>query len=120
MALRGKKLRGNGIWEASRMMLPEHKLAIRTHRTRLLEQVKPELDDQRTEEMSILLNEAHEEHVSASITTYGLYANETHMGQVVKIDPIEGIVKLVCVGETLWIMFENILHVELHRTYSEC
>jgi hypothetical protein len=30
--MRGKKLRGNGLWESMRMMLPEHKHALRMHR----------------------------------------------------------------------------------------
>ncbi|WP_309121340.1 YolD-like family protein [Paenibacillus sp.] len=115
MTTRGKKLRGNGIWEASRMMLPEHKSAIRTHRTRLNERTKPELDEQRVEELSASLAEALETGAATAVTTFGAYGDETAVGVVAKIDPIERYVKLTTPEETLWIPFGDIVHVTLRR-----
>jgi hypothetical protein len=111
MAVRGKKLRGNGIWEASRMMLPEHKSAIRTHRTRLNERVKPELDEQRVEELSTALGEALNSGAETNVTTFGAYGDETAVGIVEKIDPLGGYVKLRGAEETVWIPFADIVHV---------
>jgi hypothetical protein len=39
-----KKLQGNGLWESSRMMLPEHKEAILAWRRRSERRSRPELD----------------------------------------------------------------------------
>jgi hypothetical protein len=111
MTVRGKKLRGNGIWEASRMMLPEHKSAIRTHRTRLNERTKPELDEQRVEELSTALGEALNSGAVTSVTTFGAYGDETAVGVIAKIDSIERYVKLKGAEETLWIPFADIVHV---------
>ncbi|MCI3921546.1 YolD-like family protein [Paenibacillus sp. TRM 82003] len=111
MAVRGKKLRGNGFWEASRMMLPEHKTAIRTHRTRLNERTKPELDEQRIEELSLALGEALESGEATCVTTFGAYGDETSIGTVERIDPLEGYVKLRGEEETSWIPFADIVHV---------
>jgi hypothetical protein len=110
MAVRGKKLRGNGIWEASRMMLPEHKSAIRTHRTKLQERVKPELDEQRVEELSLALQEALDSGRETAVTTFGLYGDETAVGIIEKIDPAEQMVKLTGSEETVWIPFADIVH----------
>lgn len=111
MAVRGKKLRGNGMWEASRMMLPEHRSAIRNHRARLHERVKPELDEQRIEELSAALAEALETGGETCVTTFGAYGDETAVGVVAKIDPIEKYIKLTTLQETVWIPFADIVHV---------
>lgn len=47
----GRKLEANGLWESSRMMLPEHKESIRQHRRDLCKQQRPLLDEQRIEEL---------------------------------------------------------------------
>ena len=115
MTIRGKKLRGNGFWEASRMMLPEHKTAIRSHRTRLNEQTRTELDEQRIEELSAALAEALETGAATAVTTFGAYGDETTVGVVAKIDPIGRYVKLTTAEETAWIPFADIVHVSPRR-----
>jgi hypothetical protein len=40
----GKKLEGNGLWESSRMMLPEHKSRIRKNERETQRRIKPVLD----------------------------------------------------------------------------
>ncbi|WP_199617862.1 YolD-like family protein [Paenibacillus alkalitolerans] len=116
MTQRGKKLRGNGIWEASRMMLPQHKDAIRSHRTGLKARPKPELDEQRMEELSLALAEALECGADTAVTVYGVYEDETSVGVVEKIDPIGRYVKLVGEQETVWIPFGDIVHVALLKS----
>lgn len=111
MAVRGKKLRGNGLWEASRMMLPEHKSAIRSHRAQLNERQRPELDEQRLEELSAALAEALESGRAAAVTTFGAYGNETTIGVVERIDPLLRLVKLTSAEETVWVPFADIVHV---------
>lgn len=93
------------------MMLPEHKSAIRTHRTRLNERVRPELDEQRVEELSTALGEALDSGAETSITTFGAYGDETAVGIVEKIDPLGGYVKLRGQEETAWIPFADIVQV---------
>lgn len=111
MAVRGKKLRGNGMWEASRMMLPEHRTAIRTHRAQLNERTKPELDEQRLEELALALREAFESGEATCVTTFGALGDETSVGTVERIDPIGRYVKLRGAEETVWIPFADIVHV---------
>jgi hypothetical protein len=119
MTQRGKKLRGNGIWEASRMMLPEHKEAIRNHRTGLKARPKPELDEQRIEELSSALAEALESGAETAVTVYGIYEDETSVGVVEKIDPVGRYVKLAAEGETVWIPFGDIIHVAIRKPRAD-
>ena len=112
MALRGKKLRGNGIWEASRMMLPEHRTAIRTHRSRLAERARPELDEQRIEELSAALSAALASGEETAVTTFGPFGDETNVGVVTRIDPRARRVRLTSAEETVWIPFADIVKVE--------
>jgi len=112
MELRGKKLRGNGIWEASRMMLPEHKSAIRTHRSRLKERARPELDEQRIEELSAALAAALASGEKTAVTAFGPLGDETSVGVVAHVDPLARRIKLVSAEETVWIPLEDIVKVE--------
>jgi len=48
-----KKLEGNGLWESSRMMLPEHIRALNHQRRELQKRQRVQLDDQ---EMEIIGN----------------------------------------------------------------
>lgn len=110
MAARGKKLRGNGLWESSRMMLPQHKEAIRRHRVKLAERSKPELDEQRLEELSLTLGAASESGEAISVTTFGPYEDEVQIGIVEKIDPVQRYIKLRTEEGQVWIPFADIVH----------
>lgn len=50
-----KKLEGNGLWESSRMMLPEHKEAINRQQNKEGRKVRPTLDAQEIELMENVL-----------------------------------------------------------------
>jgi hypothetical protein len=119
MGWRGKKLHGNGLWEASRMMLPEHRSAIRKHRIKMQEQVKPEFDAQQIEEWGHLLREAYEYRLMISVTAYGIYGNEVHMGRIDQLNLLERSLKLVHPQEVVWISLDDILHVALHSKPTE-
>ncbi len=45
-----KKLQGNGLWESSRMMLPEHKETIIQHRYEFGRRSRPTIDEQELNE----------------------------------------------------------------------
>lgn len=47
-----KKLQGNGLWESSRMILPEHKEAIQKFRRRREQRNRPEIDEHEIERIN--------------------------------------------------------------------
>lgn len=97
------------------MMLPQHKEAIRTHRSRLGERAKPELDEQRIEELSLALAEALECGAQTAITVFGPFEDETSVGIVEKVDPFGRYVKLTGKEETVWIPFGDIVQVTVRK-----
>ena len=109
--MRGKKLRGNGLWESSRMIIPEHKEAIRSYRIQREARQKPELDEQRIEELSFALHEALESKTPIRITTFAPFGDETTRGYVEAIDPITQRVKVRSGDEVVFIPFRDIVGV---------
>lgn len=53
-----KKLEGNGLWESSRMMLPEHKSAINSRAELLKQRQRIHLDEQEWEHVSRAVSES--------------------------------------------------------------
>ncbi|SEC43335.1 YolD-like family protein [Paenibacillus sp. GP183] len=68
-----KKLEANGLWESSRMMLPEHKDVTRRQAKQTDRLVKPTLDDQEVEIISTVLFQSHRNQKVVRLTLYGEY-----------------------------------------------
>ncbi|MDF2716560.1 MAG: YolD-like protein [Paenibacillus sp.] len=84
-----KKLEDNGLWESSRMMLPEHKeriiaetLDFKHKRPR-----RPVLDEQEWEEIMRVLMESLGMRVAAHFKLYHEYEDCAAIGIVDKVDP---------------------------------
>ena len=53
-----KKLQGNGLFESSRMMLPEHREAYHLYKRNLQKKSRPQLDEQELDRISMLITES--------------------------------------------------------------
>jgi hypothetical protein len=84
-----QKLEGNGMWESSRMMLPEHKERIITDNfeTQHRRPPKPTLDEQEWEEIMRVLMESLGMRLPAKFTLYREYEDCEAIGIVEKVDP---------------------------------
>lgn len=80
------KLSGNIKWESSRMMLSEHKEAIKQHNQFKFDYKKPELCEERIEEIQRLIEEAYEQQTDIIIEVYQKQGNRLVQGKVTKID----------------------------------
>jgi hypothetical protein len=109
--MRGKKLRGNGLWESSRIILPEFREAITNQRLSLNGRQKPEYDEQRVEELSAAIAEAIMSGAATAVTTFGDYGDKTMVGVVMKIDPIERVIRLRMRADTVQISLEEIINI---------
>ncbi|BFH11207.1 YolD-like family protein [Bacillus cereus] len=106
-----KKLSGNGLWESSRMMLPQHKEALLRHQHEQHRQERPCLDDQVVEEFSRRLQWSMENREPITLQLYDPFDRREVVGVVVDIDMIGQRVRLR-EGETRqWIQVEDILGV---------
>jgi hypothetical protein len=82
----GKKLEGNGMWESSRMMLPEHRESILESNRHLKDFERPTLDEQEI----VFLNEALQKSIYTKclimLKVYDVYRYREITGTVVRMD----------------------------------
>lgn len=110
-----KKLQGNGLWESSRMMLPEHKEAILRSNQQLKSKLRPVLDEQETEGIVRNLSESLRHGREVSLTVYGEFSDERMTGVVKAFDPA---IRRICLqgpaepAGKVWICLEDIMSAE--------
>lgn len=106
-----KKLQGNGLFESSRMMLPEHKEAYILHQQNLRKNSPPQLDDQEIERISILIAESMQFRKEVTVVLFGEFDMRTLTGIVTKINPQEKIVRIEQGNDYQWIRIAEIINV---------
>ncbi|MGO4182783.1 YolD-like family protein [Paenibacillus sp. MCAF9] len=84
-----KKLEGNGLWESSRMMLPEHKLAINGLSDAAKRRDRIQLDDQEWEHVSRAVSESLLGRKKVSIRLYHPLELLNVIGIVERIDELK-------------------------------
>lgn len=100
-----KKLEGNGMWESSRMMLPEHVNQLIQQKQELKIQPKPILDDQELQEISNAVYSSFIQKTLISLVLYGEYENRTVTGIVQRVDPIRQQIRI----DSEWIKRQDIM-----------
>ncbi|WP_342436685.1 YolD-like family protein [Paenibacillus sp. FSL L8-0436] len=111
----GKKLEGNGLWEGSRMMLPEHKLRIISDEQgqEFRDRKKPELDEQRIEEFEQIFAQSIEDHGPITVIVFHPRNDEQIHGIVMKVDRGTRRIKLRTSEEDWdWIKIEDIIECD--------
>lgn len=108
-----KKLTGNGLWESSRMMLPEHKEQLLAYRHDMKRKSKPLLDEQRVEELSQLVSEAVRNNREVIITVFNQYKDTVIIGRIQKIDLLLKRVKVLNTNDYTWIELRDLLNIEI-------
>lgn len=107
-----KRLEGNGLWESSRMMLPEHKEAINLQSKEDYKRTKPVIDEQELEFIELALMESFHEAHSIIFRLFGEYEDIMLSGIVVLMHISRRSVKIsTSLDEWEWIQIEDILSV---------
>lgn len=107
----GKKLEGNGLWEGSRMMLPEHKTRIIREERETLRRVKPILDEQKLEEIERALALSLRNHIRVTVVQFDPFENKALSGFVTSIHTHSREIKLQWGEEWKWIDVDSIVEV---------
>lgn len=81
-----KKLEGNGLWESSRMMLPEHAIRIIQDEHEQLRKVKPEIDPQEWELIDLALYHSMEDHAPVNLELFDPFNERIAKGIVMQVD----------------------------------
>ncbi|WP_410514556.1 YolD-like family protein [Paenibacillus sp. BR2-3] len=108
----GKKLEGNGLWESSRMMLPEHKSRIRSDERETQRRGKPVLDDQKWEEMERTLLLSLRNHVRVNIVLFDPFEDVLLSGFITSIHAHTREIKLQWAEDWKWIGLDSIVEVD--------
>ncbi|WP_339271775.1 YolD-like family protein [Paenibacillus sp. FSL K6-1330] len=105
-----KKLEGNGLWESSRMMLPEHKEIIIRRQLEEGRKDRPTLDPQEMELIEQALAKSFHEHRAVTIRLFDEYLDTELTGIVVLIHTFRREIKLsMSEGEWHWIKIDEIV-----------
>ncbi|WP_405131920.1 YolD-like family protein [Paenibacillus sp. FSL H8-0317] len=91
----GKKLEGNGIFESSRMILPEHREAMLRHQREQQRRGKPIMDEQAIEEIVRALAESFHEKTQVDLVVFSPFDDEHYSGVVIGINQQSGRVNLL-------------------------
>lgn len=106
------KLYGNGLWESSRMMLPEHKEAIlRSSRSEERKQ-RTVLDEQELERISRILTASLQGKTQVRLRIFGEWQGREVLGTVTRVDPGGRRACLQTEAGPEWIAFADILGAE--------
>jgi len=105
------KLEGNGLFESSRMMLPEHKEAIIRYNEEQKRRKRIELDEQEFERINIALHQSMKLRVAITIKMYHTLEYPKVIGVVDRIDRQLGRFRVD--GE--WFVLGDIEGVELYE-----
>lgn len=96
-----KKLEGNGLWESSRMMLPEHVKALNKQREELNLRSRIELDVDEIEQVQRVLAESFQNRVQMKVKLYDKYEQLEVIGTVERIDQHKR--RFMVDGEWFWL-----------------
>ncbi|EJW14660.1 YolD-like family protein [Paenibacillus alvei] len=106
------KLNGNGIWEGSRFILPEHREMWLSSQYESTRRQRPTLDEQEWEQIGDRLQQAMRDRETITLQMYDPFEQCQLTAQVIDIDPQGRRVKLLLDGEKQWVSIDDILNVQ--------
>ncbi|WP_127532726.1 YolD-like family protein [Paenibacillus kobensis] len=101
-----KKLTGNGFWESSRMMLPEHKKALVEMRKEERRRIRPNIDFDEAEAIAAAVSKSFMDQTEVTIQIYDPFNERSETGVVERVDQS----RIRIAGE--WIKFTDIIAAE--------
>lgn len=108
------KLTGNGVFEGSRIILPEHRDAYLQEMSLQEGRGKPVLDEQEMQLIEEAIFESYQERHSVTFTVFNPFDDEEIKGVVATIDRQSRRVKLVRGDEDYsWIQIEEIINASI-------
>ncbi|WP_128102772.1 YolD-like family protein [Paenibacillus sp. DCT19] len=103
------KLGDNGIYEGSRIILPEHREAYLAQMEEQKRRGKPELDDQEVQQIERLLVESYNSRCTIDLVVFNPFYDEPVSGVVIGLNVGRREVKLMLDEEFRWISLAEII-----------
>ena len=90
----GKKLEGNGLWDSSRMMLPEHREAIVKEQRNLNVKEKPTLGEDAIENIQRVISDSFTYKTEIKLRMFDRFEDLYVIGVVERVDTLTGRVRI--------------------------
>ncbi|WP_145333374.1 YolD-like family protein [Paenibacillus xylanexedens] len=103
------KLHANGVYEGSRMILPEHREAYLAEMEEQKRRGKPQLDEQEMQRIGEVLVQSYKTNCSVDLLVFNPFYDEPVTGVVVGLDNQANRVKLMLDDEFRWIQLAEIM-----------
>ncbi|MDR0271012.1 YolD-like family protein [Paenibacillus sp.] len=107
-----KKLEANGLFESSRMIIPEHREAYLQYMEHKTLRPKPVIDNQEWQLIGQALLESLQQHAKVTITLYDPYEDKQASGFVTVVNTFRKEIKLRHGDNWEWIKFDDILSAQ--------
>ncbi|MEK5181333.1 YolD-like family protein [Paenibacillus odorifer] len=104
------KLEANGLWEGSRMIMPEHKVRILDDALNEETRKKPDLDPQALVEISQALAQSLEDCSPITLTLFGEFEDKSIHGIVMRVDRQHGQIKFRHDDDWDWIKVKDVVN----------
>ncbi|OPA77848.1 hypothetical protein BVG16_13865 [Paenibacillus selenitireducens] len=108
----GKKLDGNGLFESSRFIMPQHREALNEQARQKLLNSRPELDPQELDMIAQAIDDSYSEGTQLGLELFDEYNNMVINGVIIGVNQQRGIVQLDINGEIKDIKLKNIIGVK--------
>ncbi|GAB6989523.1 YolD-like family protein [Paenibacillus pini] len=111
-----KKLSGNGLWESSRMMLPEHKERINQNQKEHKIKTRPVIHDDEWENILYNLGISLSEKEVVEVTLFDTYSDRIVIGVVTNVVPHQKKFKVEFDNDSgyEWVDFEEVVRARIH------
>jgi hypothetical protein len=113
----GKKLEANGLWESSRMIIPQHKEAALRQAAEVHAIPRPVMDEQDVVLISEALMRSKAHQLNITVTLYDEYQPRTLTGTVSKVDRMQFKLDTVDLEDGSkdweWIVYTDVIKAEL-------
>lgn len=107
------KLFDNGLFESSRMIMPEHREAWLKQQEKALEKERPILDDQEIQLIQSAINDSFHQHIRIRVTEFDPIEDRVYEGIVTVVNMFRKEIKLVFSdGDWKYIYLSDIMSVD--------
>lgn len=110
-----KLLSGNGMWESSRMILPQHKERILSEQKEETKRKKPIFHEDELEDLARNIAEYAHNKERVAITTFGTYKNNIIEGLIIEVSEQKKAIRIQSEHNNRWIQLFEIIKVEKKR-----
>ncbi|MDB5054806.1 MAG: hypothetical protein JWM44_2856 [Bacilli bacterium] len=110
-----KKLEKNGMWESSRMMLPEHREEILKENKKVHKRIRPHMHEEELEIISSEIYRSYRLNEEIELVLFDDYEDIHYTGIVIRMDQFNRVIKIQSGEDYAFIKMDDIVKVIVTR-----